>query len=78
MRTGLIEVPLGITLREVVFDVAGGNRAIGADEVGIGFRHFQENRTADFHRVGEKFAFHAPGTVMTGAALDGVDLRIRD
>ena len=65
------------TFADALLDMASGNRAVGADVIGLGVAHQAEHRAADFHRLFKVLAFYAPGAVVPGAALDGRDLGLR-
>src|SRR5205085_5541989 len=54
-------------------DAPPGDRAVGADEIGLRLRHAPEHRTPDLHRIVVELALDAPGAVVTGAALDRRD-----
>ncbi len=54
-----------------------GDRAIGADIVGIALRHLPEHRPADLHRCLVELGLHPPGSVVAAAALDRGHRRLR-
>src|SRR5712692_4017303 len=57
-------------LSHSLHDVPCSDRAIGADVVGRSGGHLAEHRPADLHRLVEVLGLHAPGAVVTRAALD--------
>src|SRR5262249_2278256 len=58
-------------------DSPSGDWAIGAHVVGLAVAHALEHGLADPHRRRVELALDAPGAVVTRAALDGVDGRLR-
>src|SRR5438067_8409321 len=59
-------------------DVARGDRAVGAHEVRLDCRHLPEHRPADLHRALVILGLHAPGAVVSRAALDHRHLGARN
>ena len=63
---------------EAVFDLMTGHRAITGVIVRLEIFHLADYWPADFHGGGMEFRFHGIGAVMTGTALDQINLGIRN
>ena len=61
-------------LRHALRDVVAGQRAVGADVVGLVLGHRLEHRLADLHRDRVGRRLHAVGAGVARAALDRVEL----
>src|SRR6266699_5332304 len=64
-------------LAHALLYVTGGDRAVGADVVGLAASHLPEDRPPDLHGVFEVLGFDAPGSIVAGATLYRVERRPR-
>src|SRR5213592_4708776 len=64
-------------LAHALLYMARGDRAVGADVVGLVAGHLPEHRPSDLHGVLVVLGFDAPGSVVAGAALHRVERRPR-
>src|SRR5437667_7819700 len=67
----------GPGLAHALLYMARGDRAVGADVVGLVAGHLPEHRPSDLHGVLVVLGFDAPGSVVAGAALHRVERRPR-
>src|SRR5882672_772264 len=62
-------------LAHALLYMAGGDRTVGTDVIGLSAGHLAEYRPPDLHRVFVVLGFDAPGSIVAGAPLHGVERR---